>query len=75
MLSEQERDVLDVEARFWRHAGAKEDHVRQHLGLTPVAYYQRVNALIDRPEAIAHAPQVVSRLRAVRARQRMRRSA
>lgn len=65
--------ILDVESRFWRHAGVKEDHVRTHLGLTPVSYYQRVNALLERPEAWEYAPAVVSRLRSVRARQRLRR--
>lgn len=74
-LDAQARTVLDIESRHWRHQATKEQHVRDALGLTPVRYYQVVAALIDRPEAIAHAPQVVSRLRAVRARQRMRRSA
>lgn len=71
-MTDLERAILDVESRFWRHAGAKEDHVRQNLGLTPGTYYQRLNALLDRPEAIAHAPLVVNRLRAVRARGRRR---
>lgn len=74
-LGEQERAILDVESRVWKYAGAKEDHVRRTLGLMPIAYYQRVNALVDRPEAVEYAPQAVSRLRAVRERQRMRRPA
>lgn len=69
-MTELERAILDVESRFWRHAGAKEDHVREHLRLSPVSYYQRVNALLDRPDAVEYAPQVVARLRRVRARSR-----
>lgn len=72
MLTDQERAVLGVESRFWRHAGVKEDHVRESLGLTPVRYYQVVNALIERSEAWEYAPATVSRLRALRGRQRMR---
>lgn len=71
-MSDLERAILDVESRFWRHAGVKEDHVRERLGLTPIAYYQRLNAVLDRPEALAYRPLVVNRLRAVRARGRRR---
>lgn len=71
-MTDLEQAILEVESRFWRHAGAKEDHVRQHLDLTPIAYYQRLNALLDRPEALAEAPLVVNRLRAVRAQGRRR---
>lgn len=71
-MTDLERAILDVESRFWRHAGAKEDHVRQHLGLTPLAYYQRLNALLDRRDAIEYAPQVVARLQRVRRRPRSR---
>lgn len=75
MLTEQQRAILDVESRFWRHAGVKEDHVREHLGLTPLAYYQRLNALLDQPEALAYAPAVVNRLRSLRSRRGRRRAA
>lgn len=70
MLSDQDRAILDVESRFWRHAGVKEDHVRAHLGLTPLTYYQRLNALLDRREALEYAPAVVRRVRDLRGRGR-----
>lgn len=75
MLSEQERAILAVESRFWRHAAVKEDHVREHLGLSPIRYYQAVNALLARPEAWEYAPATCARLSAIRGRLRLRRMA
>ncbi|MCG7285401.1 DUF3263 domain-containing protein [Cellulomonas sp. ACRRI] len=62
MLSDRDRAILDTESRFWRHAGAKEDYVRDRLGLTPLAYYQCVNALLGRGEAWEYAPATCARL-------------
>jgi hypothetical protein len=70
MLTEQDKAILDIESRFWRHAGVKEDHVRTHLGLTPVSYYQRVNALLERPEAWEYAPAACGRLSRLRSGRR-----
>lgn len=42
------------------------------FGLTETAYYQRVNALIDRPAVLEADPQTVNRLRRLR-KQRQRR--
>jgi len=70
VLSDRERAILDVESRFWRHAGVKEDHVRERLGLTPLMYYQRVNALLGRPEAWEYAPAACARLDRLRSGRR-----
>lgn len=56
--------MLDLEARFWKHAGVKEAVVAQRFGLSPTRYYQRVAALLRRPEAAAYAPVTVRRLTA-----------
>ncbi|WP_448699646.1 DUF3263 domain-containing protein, partial [Streptomyces avidinii] len=40
---------------------------------TPVRYYQLLNALMDDPRALAHAPGTVNRLRRIREAQRARR--
>lgn len=71
-MTDIDRAILDVEARHWRYAATKEQHVREVLDLTPVRYYQRLARLIDDPEAVAYAPAVLRRLRAVRARSRRR---
>ncbi|MQS12854.1 DUF3263 domain-containing protein [Streptomyces kaniharaensis] len=65
-LSERDRAVLELEGRQWRTAGAKERAIREELGLSGTRYYQLLNALLDRPEAVAHAPVLVNRLRRVR---------
>ncbi|MGW4898652.1 DUF3263 domain-containing protein [Kitasatospora sp. NPDC004240] len=65
-LGERDLAVLELESRQWRTAGAKERAIREELGLSGTRYYQLLNALLDRPEALAHAPVLVNRLRRVR---------
>lgn len=68
-LTGLERALLDFEGRQWLRAGVKEDELRDLFGLTPVGYYQQLNALIQREEAIAYRPALCARLtRAVRSR-------
>ncbi|MFF5705933.1 DUF3263 domain-containing protein [Streptomyces sp. NPDC012794] len=72
-LTAAEAAVLAYEGRSWPGPGAKERAVREGLGLTPVRYYQLLNALMDDPRALAHAPGTVNRLRRIREAQRARR--
>lgn len=73
-FGERERAILDFERHWWRHAGAKEQAVRNRFGLSANRYYQVLNALIDHPEAMAHAPVVVNRLRRLRSARRRART-
>ncbi|WP_347059271.1 DUF3263 domain-containing protein [Blastococcus sp. HT6-30] len=74
-LSRREHDMLGFERQWWRRAGAKETAIRDLFGTTPTRYYQALNALVDRPEAMAVDPLLVRRLRRLRtARQRTRSS-
>lgn len=72
-LSESERAVLAMERRSWPGPGAKERAIREQLGLSPVRYYQLLNALLDDESALAHDPVTVNRLRRVRATRETRR--
>ena len=72
-LTDRDRAVLALEARAWRTPGAKEAAIREQLGLAPVRYYQVLNGLLDRPEALAHDPVLVNRLRRLREARRSRR--
>lgn len=72
-LSERDRAVLAVERRSWPGPGAKERAIREQLGISPVRYYQLLNALIDDARALAHDPVTVNRLRRVRDARRTRR--
>lgn len=72
-LTEQQTRILAFERRWWREPGAKEQAISDLLGLSPTRYYQLLNELIDRPEALGFDPVLVKRLRRLRARrQRMR---
>ena len=74
-LSERDRDILGFERQWWKYAGAKEQAVRDKFDMSATRYYQVLNALIDRPEALAHDPLLVRRLRRLRAARQRARSA
>ena len=72
-LSRREHEMLSFERQWWRQAGAKETAIRDRFGVPPTRYYQVLNALVDRPAALAVDPLLVQRLRRLRtARQRQR---
>lgn len=72
-LAQRELDVLAFERQWWRYAGAKEQAIRDQFGVSPTRYYQILNKLIDKQEAVRADPMLVKRLRKVRAsRQRTR---
>jgi hypothetical protein len=72
-LGARERDILALERRGFAGAGAKERAIREELDLSPVRYYQLLNALLDDPRALAHDPVTVNRLRRVREARRTER--
>ncbi|MGH8824681.1 MAG: DUF3263 domain-containing protein [Jiangellaceae bacterium] len=74
-LDDRDRAILDFERQWWRYAGAKEQAVRDLFGMSATRYYQVLNALIDRPGALAHDPMLVRRLRRLRASRQRARSA
>lgn len=74
-LSERDRDILGMERLWWRYAGAKEQAIRETFGMSSTRYYQLLNALIDRDEALAFDPLLVKRLRRMRAQRQRSRSA
>ena len=61
-LSELEIKMLEFERTWWRHAGAEESSIKELFNLTPPAYYQLLNNLIDRPAALMAEPLLVKRL-------------
>ena len=74
-LSERDRDVLLFERQWWRYAGAKEHAIRERFDMSSTRYYQVLNALIDRQEALAFDPLLVKRLRRMRSTRQRARSA
>ncbi|MEU7378736.1 DUF3263 domain-containing protein [Streptomyces sp. NPDC088337] len=72
-LGRRERGILALERRGFTGPGAKERAIREELGLSPVRYYQLLNALLDDTRALAHDPVTVNRLRRVRETRRAER--
>ena len=74
-LSRREHDILAFERQWWKYAGAKEEAIRELFGMSPTRYYQVLNAMVDRPEALAADPMLVKRLRRLRASRQKARAA
>ncbi len=74
-LAERDLAVLAFERQWWKYAGAKEQAVRDLFDMSATRYYQVLNALIDRPEALVVDPMLVKRLRRLRATRQRTRSA
>jgi hypothetical protein len=74
-LTRREREILAFERQWWKYAGAKEQAVRDLFDMSATRYYQVLNALIDRPDALVHDPMLVKRLRRLRAARQRARSA
>jgi hypothetical protein len=65
-LTELESRILEFERNWWRFAGAKESAIKEQLDLTAPRYYQLLNDLIDREDALEASPMLVKRLRRLR---------
>jgi hypothetical protein len=74
-LSVRDADILTFERQWWKFAGAKEQAIRDKFQMSATRYYQVLNALIDKPEALAQDPLLVKRLRRLRATRQRNRSA
>ena len=65
-LSERELQILAFESRWWKHAGSKEQAIRDEFDLSATRYYQLLNGLLDNPAALAQDPVLIGRLRRIR---------
>jgi hypothetical protein len=74
-LSERDSQILEFERQWWKFAGAKEQAIRDLFGMSATRYYQVLNALIDREDALAFDPLLVKRLRRLRSTRQRARSA
>ncbi|NUT93436.1 MAG: DUF3263 domain-containing protein [Saccharothrix sp.] len=72
-LDDRERAILAFERQWWKYAGVKEQAIKELFDLSPTRYYQLLNALLEKEEALAADPMLVKRLRKSRTgRQRAR---
>ena len=73
VLTPAELNVIALERKTWRSSAAKEQAVHDTLGLSMTRYAQVVNHLLDQPAVFMLDPQLVSRLRRLRAERQARR--
>ena len=65
-LSDLEVRILDFERQWWKYAGAKDAAIRELFDLSTRGYYELLNNLIDREDALTASPLLVKRLRRLR---------
>jgi hypothetical protein len=65
-LTEREVQILAFESKWWKHAGSKEQAIRDTFELSSTRYYQLLNGLLDNPAALEHDPVLIGRLRRLR---------
>lgn len=74
-LDERERTMLAFEKQWWKYPGAKDQAIRELFELSSTRYYQVLNELIEKREAMQAEPLLVMRLRRLRAAKSVGRSA
>src|SRR5258707_12897418 len=74
-LTRREHDILAFERQWWKYAGSKEDAIKELFSRSATRYYQVLNALVERPEALAAGPTLRKRLRRRRASRQKARAA
>lgn len=74
-LQPRDREILALERLWWQYSGAKEQAIRDKFDMSATRYYQVLNALVDREDALAFDPLLVKRLRRLRAQRQRSRSA
>ena len=65
-LSDLEVRILDFERQWWKYAGAKDAAIKELFQISAKEYYELLNNVIDRPDAMAAAPLLIKRLRRLR---------
>jgi Protein of unknown function (DUF3263) len=72
-LTQTDIDILDFERSWWKHAGVKESAIKERFDVSATKYYQLLNELLEKPEALEYDAILVKRLKRLRTyRQRQR---
>ena len=72
-LTRRDTDMLDFERSWWKHAGVKEQAIKERFEMSATRYYQLLNELLENPAAMEYDPILVKRLKRLRVyRQRQR---
>src|SRR5947209_20625936 len=62
-LTGREHAMLAFERQWWKYAGAKERAIHELFDMSDTRYYQLLNALLDKQEALRADPMLIKRLR------------
>lgn len=73
-LAERDAHILDFEDGWYSSSVPKDQAILEQFGCSSARYYQQLNTLLDRPEALAYKPLLVKRLRRMRAQRQAARS-
>ena len=65
-LTPAEQRILRIESKKFRNQGNKERRIYE-AGFTPIAYYQKLNAMLDDERIYKAAPELITALRVKRA--------
>ena len=72
-LSQRDLEILDFERTWWKHAGVKEQAIKERFEMSATRYYQVLNELLEQQAAMDYDPILVKRLKRLRVyRQRQR---
>ena len=69
-LTQRDLDILDFERTWWKHAGVKEQAIKERFEMSATRYYQILNELLETDAAYDYNPLVIRRLRRLRDRRR-----
>lgn len=62
-LTRREHEMLAFERQWWKYAGAKERAIHELFDMSATRYYQLLNGLLDKQEAMRVDPMLIKRLR------------
>ncbi|MGH2701042.1 MAG: DUF3263 domain-containing protein [Actinomycetota bacterium] len=72
-LTQRDIEILDFERSWWKHAGVKEQAIKERFDMSATRYYQLLNDLLENPAAMGHDPILIKRLKRLRSyRQKQR---
>lgn len=74
-LAAADAALLDFEESWFQATVPKDQAIMERFGCSSATYYQRLNVLLDLPEALAYKPLLVKRLQRLRSSRQAARSA
>ena len=74
-LTKRDIEVLDFERSWWKHAGVKEQAIKERFDMSATRYYQLLNELLENAAAMEQDPILIKRLKRLRSYRQKKRVA